>query len=165
MHAHLAQEVDVVELGQPIGVVDDQGLALGKVQEAAHLLLDALHVVVDVLGGEHLAKLALAGGVADQARAAAHQGDGPVAGPLHVGHGHDGDVVADVQGVGRGVKAHVEGDGTLLHALVQVFLVDGLGDEAALLQNVQGVLRHFYRILSYMGWGDLAKALGEEQGP
>ena len=144
--ADLAQEVDVVEAAQPVRVVDDQGLAVRKVEEAAHLLLDAVHVVVDDLGGEHLAKVALAGGVADQARAAAHQGDGAVAGALHVRHGHDRDVVADVQGVRRGVKAHVEGHLFVVQHFVEVVFVHGLRDKASLAQHVHDIA---HRLLSF----------------
>ena len=143
VHAHLAQEVHVVEVEQPVGVVGDDGLAVGEVEEAAHLRLDALDVVVDLLAGEHLAQLALAGRVADHARAAAHQRDGAVTGLLHVRHRHDRDVMPDVQRVRGGVKADVEGHLLVFQHLVQVVLVNRLRDKASLAQHVQCVLvRH-----------------------
>ena len=71
--ADLAQKVDVVEVAQPVGVVGDEGgvLAAGiEIEELRHLLFDAGDVVIDSLHGHHPAQVALAGGVADHARAA-----------------------------------------------------------------------------------------------
>ena len=144
--AHVPQEVDVVQVAQPVGVVDDLGavgLGLVEVQEGFHLLPDVGHVVVDVLHRQNLAQVALAGGVADHARAAAHQREGLVAGLLQVGHGHDRNVVADVQAVRGGVEAHVEGHHARIEGLVQLVLKGDLLYKAALFQKVQCV--HIYR--------------------
>ncbi len=62
-------------------------------------------------------------------------------GALHMGHRHDRDVMADVQGVGGRVEADVEG-GRLLELLVEILLVGDLRDEAALLEDVKNVLCH-----------------------
>ena len=61
---------------------------------------------------------------------------------LHVRHGHDRDIVADVQAVGGGVEADVE-RGRLLELLVQLVLKRQLGNESALLEYIENV--HGYR--------------------
>ena len=84
--AHLAQQLHIVEVEQPVGIVEHQCLALGEVDEPLHLALKALGVVVDVLLGEHFTHIGTAGGVADHGGAAADQGNGLIAGhlqPLH----------------------------------------------------------------------------------
>ena len=79
--------------------------------------------------------------LADHGGAAPHQGDGPVPRPLQMGHGHDGDIVADVQAVGGGVKAGVKGDGLPRgESLFQLVLVGDLGHKAPLPQDSQGAL-------------------------
>ena len=142
--ADLAQEVDVVQVRQPVRVVDDERLVVGEIQEAAHLLLDALDVVVDVLTGEHLAQLALAGGVAHQAGASAHQRDGTMARALHMRHGHDRDVVTDVQGVRGRIEADIEGDLFAAQHLVKIVLINRLRDEASLAQHIHNVFSHCF---------------------
>ena len=77
--ADLAQQLNVVQVQQPVGVVQHQGLALAELDKALHLTLEALGVVVDVLLGQHLAHIGTAGRVTDHRRAAADQGDGRVA--------------------------------------------------------------------------------------
>ena len=119
-------------------------LALGEIEEAAHLLLDAAQRCWSmVLHGHHLAHVGLAGGVADHRRAAAHQRDGAVTRALHVRHRHDRDVVADVQGIGGRVEADVE-RGRVFELLVELVFKGHLRDKAALLEQIENVLSHGY---------------------
>ena len=133
--AHLPQQLDVVQLEQPVGVVQHDGLALAEVDEPLHLLFEASGVVLDVLPRQHLAHIGAAGGVADHGGAAADQGDGLVAGhlqPLHQGQGHK---VAGGQAVGGAVKTDVEGRFALVDD-VDDLLVGDLGHQAAGLEFV-----------------------------
>ena len=129
--AHVPQQVDIVELQQPVGVVHHLGLPLAELDEALHLLLEAVAVVLDGLGGHHTAHVGAAGGVADIAGAAADEGDGPVARhlqPLHQAQGHE---VAHVEGVGGGVKADIENGLPLVDHLGDLLLVGHLGNQSA----------------------------------
>ena len=82
------QELHVVQLRQPLGVVQHQGPALGEVQVALQLGLLPLEVLLDLLVGEDGRLVVLPVGSPTSAGAAAHQGDGPVAVALHPGQGH-----------------------------------------------------------------------------
>ena len=53
MCPNLAQKFDIVELPQPITVVDHQRLALRKVDETRDLLLEAVAVVLDIRVRQH----------------------------------------------------------------------------------------------------------------
>ena len=128
--AHLPQQVHVVQLQQPVGVVEHDGLALAEVDEALHLTLEAGGVVVDVLLGEHLAHIRAAGGVADHGGAAADQGDGLVARHLQALHQSQGHEMACRQGVRRAVKADIERGLAVVDHLADLFLVCDLGDQA-----------------------------------
>ena len=127
--ADVPDKVDVVQVQQPVRIVDHLGLTLTELDEPLHLLLEAGAVVVDGLLGHHGAHIGPAGGVADHGRAAADQGNGLVARhlqPLHQAQGHE---VANVQGVCRGVKANVEGGLAVVYHLPDLFLIGHLGDE------------------------------------
>ena len=128
--ADFPQKLYVVEVQQPVGVVDHLRLALAKLDEALHLLLEALCVVVDVLLGEHFPHIGTAGGVADHGRAAADQGDGLVARhlqALHQGQRHE---VSGGQAVGGAVKADVEGGLAVVDHFPDFFLVGHLSDQS-----------------------------------
>ena len=47
--ADFAEEVDEMEIPQPVGVVDEQRLSVGEIQKLGELLLDALAVMVELV--------------------------------------------------------------------------------------------------------------------
>ena len=89
--ADVAQEVDVVEAAQPFGVVEHQrvGRAVAEGEEAFEDGPDRRLVGVDLLDGQKLAALVLAGRIADPRRAAADQRQRLAAGALQPGEHHD----------------------------------------------------------------------------
>ena len=112
MAADVAQEIDVVERVEPVGIVGHDGVAAGvfEFEELREDRADALEILVDHLVGENAAALVLAGRIADARRAAAHQRDRPVAGLLQPVQHHDRQQRADMQR-GRGaVEADIGGD-------------------------------------------------------
>ena len=110
MHAYLSEQAYIVQVEQPISVVGNNGLALAKVDEAAHLLFEAGNIVLNELGSEHLAHFVLAAGVANHAGTAAQKHDGAMACLLHMAHHHQSNKVTHMQAVGSGVKANIESD-------------------------------------------------------
>jgi len=133
MASDVAQKFDVVDLREPIGVVEQQGSAVGKIDVPRKLLPDGQGVLVDLLAGQHLAHFRLAAGVADEARAAADQRDGAMAAPLHMGQRHDGHQAADMQTGGRGIEADITGNGTFGKKIGNQGLVRDLFDKASFL--------------------------------
>ena len=132
--AHLAQQLDIVEIQQPVGVVDHDGLTLAEVDKTLHLALEALGVVVNVLLGEHLAHIRAARGVADHGRAAADERDRLVARHLESLHQRQCHKVAGRQAVGRAVKANVELGLARVDHFADLFLVRDLRKQPARLQ-------------------------------
>jgi len=129
--ADFAEKLDVVEVEQPVRVVDHLSLALAEFDEAFHLFAEALGVVVNVLDGEHLAHVCPAGRVSDQGRAAADERDGTVACGLKALHESERHKVTGGQAVRRAVKADVEGRFSVVDHLTDQLLVGDLGDQAA----------------------------------
>ena len=137
MRAEIAQERDVAELVQPLGVVDQQRAAGAEVEELGERPLDAALVGVDLRLGQQLPAFILARRVADLGRAATHQRDRPVAGLLQVAQHHDADQIADMQAVGGAVVADIGGDDAVGRQRVERRQIGALMDEAARLQRAQ----------------------------
>ena len=127
------EELDVVEVSEPVGVVDHHGLAFAEFDKAAHLLLEALTVVVDLLDGHHGAKIRAPGGIADHACAAAYERYGLVACFLQSLHKKKGHKVAYMQGISGRIKADIEG------GLAVVDQVSDLGGIRKLCQKASGL--------------------------
>ena len=146
---HVPQQVYVVQVQQPVGVVDHLGLALAELDEPLHLALEAGGVVVDVLPGEHFPHIGAAGGVADHGGAAADQGDGGVPRrlePLHQRQGHE---VPRRQAVRRAVKADIKGCLAVVDEVLHLVLAGHLGYQPAGHKFV--VNCHVFLLLSFLG--------------
>ena len=132
--AHLAEQLHIVQVHQPVGVFHHLGLAVTELDKTLHLLLEAGAVVLYGLHRHHGAHVGAAGGVTHHTGTASDEGDGPVARhlePLHQAKGHE---VAHVEGIGGGVEADIEHRLTLVDHLGDLFLIGYLGNEATGLQ-------------------------------
>jgi len=141
--SHVAQERDVGQAVEPVGVVGHQrrrrpGRAV-EIQVVGEGPADPGDVGVDRVFGQQLAALVLARRVADLGRAAAHQGDRPVAGLLHPAQQHDLHQVPDMQRIRRRIEADIAGDRPLGRQGVQRLEVGALVDIAARVEQAQQV--------------------------
>ncbi len=132
--AHLAQKLNIVEAQQPVGIIHHDSLALAEIDEALHLALEALSVVVDVLLGEHFSHIRAARRVADHGRAAADERDRLVACHLEAFHQRQCHKVPCRQAVSRAVKADVELGLACIDHFADLVLVRDLRQQAACLQ-------------------------------
>ena len=109
MPADVAQEGNVVQLVEPIGVVrhDRAGAEIEKAREHG---ADRGDIGVDLLGGEQRAARVLAGGIADLAGAATHQRDRTMPGLLQPSQHHDGQQIADMQARRGRIEADIGRD-------------------------------------------------------
>ena len=107
--SYLAQQLNVVQIQQPVGVVQHQSLALGEINELLHLLFKACGIVSDIVLGQHLAHVGAAGGITDHRGAATDQSDGLVACQLQALHQGQRQKMAGGQAVSGAVKANVKG--------------------------------------------------------
>ena len=109
MPADVAQELDIIEVRQPVGVVEQQRVAsaFAKAQEFLENRLDRGLVGVDLLNGQQLAALVLAGRIANARGAAADERQGLAAGALQPGEQHDRQKRADMQRGRRAIKADI----------------------------------------------------------
>ena len=134
--ANFTQQLNVVQVQQPVSVVQHHGLAFAKLNKALHLALKALGVMVNVFFGQHFAHVGTARRVTDHGGAAANQGNGLIACHLQALHQGQGHKVAGGQAVGCAVKADVESSLAVVDYFLDFFLVRYLGNQAAGFQFV-----------------------------
>ena len=110
MLADIAQEFDVAEAIEPVGVIDEDSLVvIGEIEKAPDLLTQRGCVVRNVLLAEHLAHLGFTGRVADAGGAAADQDDGTMAVALEVTSSHDRQQMANMHAICGGIDTYVKG--------------------------------------------------------
>jgi len=128
MSADIAQEVDVIQLRQPLRIVrhDRVGLAVAESQELVEDFADAGFVGFDRLDRKQLPALVLARGVADARRAAAHERDGFAAALLQPTQHHDLHERADMQRRRRAIEADIGDELAALRLSIQAVEVGAL---------------------------------------
>ena len=130
---HITQQLNIIQVQQPVGIVQHQSLALREIDELLHLLLEAGCIVSNILLGQHLAHIGTARGVADHGGTAADQGNGLIASHLQALHQGQGHKMACSQAVRSAVKANVE-SGLAVVDEVNDLIVGDLGHQTACLQ-------------------------------
>ena len=140
MPSDFPEELDVVEVGQPILVVGGEaGLAV-EAHESVELRAEQLGVRVDGLVGYHLAHLALARRVAYPRGSSAEQRYADMPGVPQVPEREKGYHVADVQGRSCRIATDVEGHGSRVHQGGKPLDVGALLDKATFLQGLQSAI-------------------------
>ena len=120
--AHVAKEIDQSLLDQPVGVVQDEGAPVLRVEveQPRHLVALTVDVCSDLLLGEEGALALLTARVADHAGAAAHEDDRLVAAQLEVPQQDERHQVPDLKTGRRGVEAGVHRPRPLGHMALEV---------------------------------------------
>ena len=142
MLADIPEKLEVADAPHPVGVVDDVHAVARRGEHRADLPLDAGDVGGQFIGREEVPLLAAATRVADHAGRPADEGDGLVAGPGHATQEQQGHEVADVEAVGRGIKARVDPAARCGEPLPQRGRIGRLMDEAAGLELGEEVVSH-----------------------
>ncbi len=131
MGAYLPEKLDIVQVCEPLRVVYHKSLSFTKINKTAHLLFEAVTVVLNRLRRHHLAHVRPSGRIADHARAAANQGNRLISShlePLHQAERHE---VAHMEAVCRRVKSDIKGSLSVVYHLPDLFFVRHLGDQSA----------------------------------
>lgn len=139
--ADVAQEFEIVDAEQPVGIVDHQRVlgAVAVSQVVRKDRLDARYVGGDRFGRHQLPRLVLEGRVADHARAAAHQRNGSVSGRLQPVQHHDLNEPAGVQARSRGVEADIGSHSFRTEQLVEAGIIRCLMDETAFAESMKEI--------------------------
>ena len=127
----LTHEIQEVQITQPVGVIDHLGLARSELDETAHLLLEALTVMIDLLDGHHLTHIGTTGRVTDHTGTTADQGDRLIAGLLQTLHQGQCHKVTYMQRICRRVKADIEGRLPVIDQITNLLLIGNLRNQSS----------------------------------
>ena len=149
MLAHVPKELNGRKRAQPVVVVDKSSLKgpRGEVEEGLHLQTDLLHPCVHEFLVVQSALGCAPTGVAYQTGAAAHERDGPVTRQLEAAQSYERDQAADMEAVGSGIEAAIQGLRALGQKPPESFGIGILVDELAPLQFVVDLCAHFGPLL------------------
>ena len=130
--------------GKPVVVVEQQRgiFPAVEVEEVRQLGAYPLHVAPHLLHRDEVALPALSGRVADQPGTASSQRDRTMSRTLEPRQRHQGNQMADMQAVRRGVEPDVGRNHPLVHDLAQPVLCIAPLNITAGLQNIKSLLRH-----------------------
>ena len=134
MRPDFAEQFDIVQVKEPVRVVYHERLAFGKVDEFAHLLLEAVAVVLDLLRSHHAPHIRSSGRVADVAGSAADQGDRLVARLLETLHQAQRHKMPYVKAVRRRVEPDIEYRFPGIDQFTDLLLICHLCDQASRLK-------------------------------
>ena len=147
LRTDIPHKIDKVQVTEPVAVIDDQRFAIIKIEETGHLLFDAFNIPVNGFHGQHFSHIGFSGRVTNHGCSAAHKRDGLVTRPLHMSHGHDRNIVPDMQAVGGRVKSYIK-SGRRFKLLIQFVLKSHLCNKSAFFQNVKNMF-HFFSVSPY----------------
>ena len=134
--ANFAQQLYIVQVQEPVGVIQHHSLAIAEFDKTLHLTFEAFCIVRNVFLCEHFAHIRTAGRIADHGGATANQGDGTVTSHLQTLHQGQSHKMARGQTVRGAVKANVEGCFTIVDDFFDFFLVGHLRDQTARFQFI-----------------------------
>src|SRR5262249_48010940 len=139
MPANLPQHVDVVKLGQPIGIVGHQGPAAARseIQEFCEYGPYATLVGLDLFDAKELAALIAPRGITHPRGTAAHEHDWLLARLLGPVEQHDLDEGANMEGWRGAVESDIGGHISFRGKRIQTLIVRALMDKAARRKGVE----------------------------
>ena len=141
--AHVPQEFEVGDGPEPIEIVH-QACRIARrieVEESGQLLLDRGDVVLQHVRGQQVALRGTPAGVTDHAGRSTSQRQGHMTGLLKTSQAQEWYQIAHMQGIGRGIKAAIQGQRSRGETGGQGFQVGAIGVEAPPAQFVENVHR------------------------
>ena len=123
MCSHVSQQFHVIQVQQPVRIVDHQCLAVTEINKTAHLLLEAVYVMLNGLLGHHGTHIASAGGITDHRSSSTDQSDGLVACHLHSLHQAQCHEMSHMKAVCGRIKADVEGSLSVIDQVLDLLFI------------------------------------------
>ena len=108
VYANFTEQLDIVQIHQPVSIINHNCFVIGEVDETAHLFFEASDIVRNKFRSKHFTHIVFTTGVAYHTSAATKQADGTVTSFLHMAHQHQSDEVTNMQAVSGGVKANIK---------------------------------------------------------
>ena len=152
MGTDLTKKIDVIQIHQPVCIVDHQGFSVRKINETAHLLFEAVTVVLNCFRRHHLAHIGTSGRISDHTCTASDQGDRLVSCLLQTFHQAQRHEMSHMKRICSRVKTDVKSRLSIVNQFPDLFFVCHLGNQAAGNQFV--VDFHFLSLLFSISAGE-----------
>ena len=149
MRSYIPQQLNVVQLAEPISVVDNQSLVIAEIKKSSHLLLEAIAIVLNILVGKHLAHIGTTRWITYSTSTAAYQANRTMTCSLHMGHNHQAQKMTYMKAVCCWIKTYIEGYLLVSQHLPHFVLVGALGNIASFLQYIKNTCTHFIYLSLY----------------
>ena len=137
MRSDIADKLDIVQVTQPVGIVDHHCLSLAEFDKTAHLLLKALTVMIDHLRRHHGSHISTSRRISDHAGSAADQCNRFISRHLQSLHQAECHEMSHMKAVCGGVEADIEYSLSVIDQLLDLLLVCQLCEKSSRLQLVK----------------------------
>ena len=131
MDADITQQLDIIEVKQPIAIFQHQRLTVRKIDEFFHLPFEAHGIVVDLLNREHFAHVRFTGRITDHCSTGAKQRNWAMPCMLKALHNNHLKEMADVQAIGGRIKPDIERNLLAIEKFFDLLRVCHLRNQAA----------------------------------
>ena len=130
VHSYIPEHFNIIQIHQPVRIVDHQRFAVGEINEFAHLLFETLAVVLNRLHRHHLPQIASAGRISHHRGTASDQRDRFVSRHLQTLHQTERHKMSYMKAVRRRIKPDIESGFPFVYHFPDLFFVGHLGDQA-----------------------------------
>ena len=127
--SYLPDQIHIVQVQQPVSVVEHDGFVLAKFDKTLHLPLKAPRIMINILLGEHLTHISTARWISNHGGAAAYQGNRTVARLLKPLHQRQRHKMSGSQAIRRTVKSNIKRGLTAIDHLSNLVLISNLGNQ------------------------------------
>ena len=134
---NLTKQINIIQLAEPVTIVYHQCLAVTKINEACHLLLELIAVILNILIGEHFAHITAARRITYSTSTTTYKTHWPVTSLLKMRHNHKPQKMAYMKAVSCWIKTNIEGNLLIFKHCTNFIFVSTLGDVATLFQHIK----------------------------
>ena len=134
MCADLPKEIHIIQVKQPVSVIDHECFSVGEVDKTAHLDLEAIDIVLNCLFCEDLSQILTTGRIADHSCSASKKRDRLIAGHLKSLHKAQRHEMTYMKAVCRRVKADIESCLSVIQHIPYLIFVCDLRKQASCFQ-------------------------------
>src|SRR5699024_7001202 len=133
MRSDLTQHLNVVQIQQPVCIIDHQCFPFREINKTTHLFLKTVTVMLDLLRRHHRTHIRSSRRIADVTGSASDQCDRPVSSFLETLHQAQRHEMSHMKTVCSWVKPDIESCFSVVDQFTDLFLIRNLGNQPSCL--------------------------------
>ena len=115
MSSHFTEKFHVVQIQQPVCIIDHKRFSIRKINKTLHLFFEAVDIMLNCFLCHHLTHIGSSGGITDHSGSAAKKCDGTVSCHLKTLHQAKRHKVSYMKAVCSGVKANIKSGFSIIY--------------------------------------------------